>query len=448
MKSEVFRLFVTPFGTYEPHPKQLLIHDGLEAYRTVYALYGRQTGKTVAAAMEAAYALLVPHTDGAPHEVSLVSDRLAFAEKIFEAVEFIYLNTPDLNKRIKSINNSAQKKRIELKNGAVLRAKSSHNPTSLAGDTVSFLITEESGFVSDKAMSLVRPTIAVREGKHLAIGTADVESQWFKNGFLAFKEEGERFQRGEAPQGDAVAFHASSLDNPLFKPEELEAIRKNGQTTEREIKLLYLAQFEDDDKRAISSKVVEQATRLKVPKRNRNGEYNKPDVEGRSYVAGVDIARYVDYTVISVIDVTEYPARLVYIERWNKTTPEMTAKKVASILSYFNALAYIDSTGVGDVYVEMIRRFYNNVRPFTFTATSKNPLIEGLIVKLEQEDLLLFPDEVLMKEIEKFVIKRTPSGHITYAAESGHDDTVISLALAAQGIRTAYDYKRPRIRLL
>lgn len=450
MKQDIFRLFVTPFGVYEPHPKQLLIHDGLESYRNVYALYGRQTGKTLAAAMEAAYALLVPHTDGLPHEVSLVSDKLSFTDKIFEIVEFIYLNTPDLKKRIHKINNSAQKKYIELKSGAILRAKSSHNPTSLAGDTVSFLITEESGFVSDKAMSLVRPTIAIRQGKHLAIGTADVESEWFRKGFKEYREEGSRFEAGENATGDSVAFHAASTDNPYFSKEEFEAIKQT--ETSRNIRLLYLAEFADDDKRAISSAVVEAAMKLPLPKRySKDGLYYKPkveDVRQRSYVAGVDIARYVDFTVVTVLDITEYPARMVYTERWQKTSPEMTAKKVAGILAYFNALAFIDSTGVGDVYVEMIRKLYNNVRPFTFTASSKNPLIEGLIVKLEQEDILLFPDPALVEELEHFAVKKTASGHITYNADKGHDDTVISLALAAKGIRTAFDYKRPSIRLL
>lgn len=450
LKRQLFELMVTPVGGYTPHEKQELFHRAVSDYRNVYWLAGRQVGKSLSAAMEATYALLVPHTDGKPQEISIVSDKLNFAQAIFEKIEFIFNNTPDLRNRIKKINHSNQRMEISLKNGARLRCKSSHNPTALAGDTVSLLITDESGFVTDRALTIARPTVAVRSGRHIAIGTADVESNWFKDSFQAFRKEGKAYEQGAEPTGESVALHASSTDSPFFTQEEFEAIKKR--ETARNIRMLYLAEFIDDEKRVFPQAVVDAVAVLKIPPKIAHGEVPLPkpeSIEGRRFVAGIDIGRSVDYTVITILEVTEFPAKMIDMRRFNGKTPDVTAKRIASVLSAYQATGFLDATGVGDVYFEMTRRLYNNIRPFVFTTTSKVPLIENLMIRLENEDLLLYPDEVLMEELGHFVVKKTSSGHVKYEADGNkHDDTVISLALAAQNIKSMYQFKAPRIRVL
>lgn len=450
LKHQLFELFVTPVGTYKPHKKQELFHRAASTYRNVYWLAGRQVGKSLSAAVEAAYALLVPHSDGDVHEILVVSDKLKYAATIFEKVEAILLKTPDLEKRVEKINHSNSKMEIVMKSGARLRCRSSHNPNTLAGDTASLLITDESGFVSDRALSLVRPTLAVREGRHIAIGTADVRSNWFRDYWKTFKDEGEHYEAGGEPRNTSIGIQAASTDSPYFTAEELEVIKKT--ETQRNVRVLYLAEFVSDEDRLIPESVVQNVSTLPIPELNRGGEVPLPhqsQIDGKRFVAGVDIARYQDYTVVVVLDVSSVPAKLVNIRRWQHKTPEVTAKTVASILSAYQATGYVDSTGVGDVYFDMIRKLYNGVRPFVFTSTSKNPLIESMMVKLEQEDVHIYPDENLLEELAAFTARPTSVGGIRYEAKPpAHDDCVISLALALQGVRNIYEMNSPRIRSL
>lgn len=459
LKEDLFGLMKTPVGLYVPHAKQDTFHRAVSSYRYTYFLAGRQTGKSLAAAMEVVYALLVPHTDGRPHAISIVTDKLSFGEAIFEKVIFILQNTPDLRLRIRKMNHSAARMGVTMRNGASLRVKSSHNPTALAGDTDSLIVFDESGFVTDAAMSIARPTLAVREGGLIAIGTADVagDSSWFLNGWKDFRAEGERFEAGEEPQGHSVGLHAASTDSPYFSAEELAEIEQR--ETRRMFRLLYLAEPEAAaDDLVFDPEMIEEVTVLDTPARNKGGEYRMPspahiagDGYQRRFVAGVDLARARDYTVVVVLDVTDssQPAKLVRIDRFNQRQPGVIAGMVAGILSRYQAQAWVDTTGIGDVYFSMISQRYKNLRPYTFTSSSKAPLIENLVVKLEQGDLLLFPDANLQREFENFKVFQSPAGHIQYrAGGSNHDDIIIALALAAQGIRGGpiYNMAQPRIR--
>lgn len=446
-KLELFAALKTPVGKYTPHPKQVEFHRAVDLYRNVYWLAGRQTGKTLAAAVETVFAILTPHSDGKPQTIGLVSDKLKFAEAIFEKVQDIVHANPSLRKMLTRENRSQYKMLMEFSNGASLHARSSHTPTTLAGDTYSLLITDESGFVTNKAMSILRPTVAVRKGRHIAIGTADVTETWFKDAWLDNEAEYEVFKAGKKPTSRSISLHASSTDNPYFGEEELALIAKS--ETARNLRLLYYAEFSDDDNRVISSEDVENAMVLDPPSINAQGKQSLPKpeaLEGRRYVAGVDIGRHVDFTVVTILDVTEPIAKLVRIDRFQGRQPNTTATQVATILSAYNATAYVDATGAGDVYVNLIQKLWRNTKPYHFNLTTKAPLIENLVLKLEQGELLLFPHREMEDEFDRYKMYKSASGHIQYRAESGHDDIVTSLALACNGIRSVLDARRPRIR--
>ncbi len=71
---------------------------------------------------------------------------------------------------------------------------------------------------------------------------------------------------------------------------------------------------------------------------------------------------------------------------------------------------------------------------YKFTSTSKQQLMEGLSVAIQQ-GTIKFPDGVLVRELESFEYEYTRSG-IRYTAPEGlHDDCVCALALAVSRLR-------------
>ena len=98
---------------------------------------------------------------------------------------------------------------------------------------------------------------------------------------------------------------------------------------------------------------------------------------------------------------------------------------------YNDAKFHVDSTGVGDIALEQIERAGVDVEGFHFTGPSKAQLIERLKAAIEKRHMKFPPIEILLGELESFEGTTGPNGVVRYAAaDSGHDDAVISLALA------------------
>ena len=147
---------------------------------------------------------------------------------------------------------------------------------------------------------------------------------------------------------------------------------------------------------------------------------------------GVDLAKYEDYTVIIVLDVTEEPFKMVYFNRFNKMDWQYVVDKIKQIAkSYGYPRLLVDATGVGDPIVEQLRDI--NAEGFKFTHTSKMDLIrllEGFVVNHK----IKYPAIVteLIKEMKYFSYIKSKTGN-TWKMEGvkgHHDDTIMALGLA------------------
>lgn len=155
-----------------------------------------------------------------------------------------------------------------------------------------------------------------------------------------------------------------------------------------------------------------------------------------NFQIGVDLAKYMDYTVITPFNVNmyvAYPQERFNNVDWNhqKAMIEATARR------YGNAPICIDSTGVGDPIVEdLFARGLTIVDEtgFKFTETSRRQLLDNLAVKLEQNQIKIPADEGLITELEAFRYELTDKGKIKVTVPEGmHDDRVMSLALSVWG---------------
>ena len=74
---------------------------------------------------------------------------------------------------------------------------------------------------------------------------------------------------------------------------------------------------------------------------------------------------------------------------------------------------------------------------FQTTNASKTQAIDALALAFERGDLSIIPDPVMVGELQAYEMERLPSGMGRYSAPAGlHDDTVMALALAWQGVVT------------
>ncbi|MCZ6812414.1 MAG: hypothetical protein O7D97_10485 [Planctomycetota bacterium] len=143
-------------------------------------------------------------------------------------------------------------------------------------------------------------------------------------------------------------------------------------------------------------------------------------------VSGWDLAKSRDWTVGVALDANGRVCRFLRFQRpWPETL-------TAIVQSIGTTPTLIDSTGVGDPIVDQLQRVADTcVQGFHFSASSKQQIMEGLALAIQQQRVQI-PDGPLVLELEAFEYAYMPTGVRYAAAEGMHDDAVCALALAVK----------------
>lgn len=206
-----------------------------------------------------------------------------------------------------------------------------------------------------------------------------------------------------------------------------------------------------DDTHAISKEALEQE-RKEMPQDLFEQEYYCKFLEGagsffrrirenrieetdkvepnHKYQMGIDLAKYQDYTVISILDLNTF--HVLKQERFNQIDWNLQKAKIESLwYRYGKPLIYMDSTGVGDpIYDDLCKRGMN-VFSYKFTEQSRKDLLTNLQLLLEQNKVRIPDNEILINELQSFHYEMSESGRTKIVVPEGlHDDTVFSLSLA------------------
>ena len=235
----------------------------------------------------------------------------------------------------------------------------------------------------------------------------------------------ELWQRALDPnQPEYAGYKFSSFDNPYLP---LDKIREDMKTMQqRAIQQEIYAEFLDDD--GVVFRGVEKVAIL-APEDARFGHL---------YVIGADIAKLVDWTVLTVYDRTTNH-QVAQIRFNGLEYPAMRARIKHLSQKYNSALVYLDSTGVGEPTFDDLTREGVPVEPVRFTETSKKDLINKLAswVELKRVYMLNLPET--LQEFKQFTYDISEqTQRIHYGAPIGfHDDIVISHALAVWGLNVA-----------
>src|SRR5512139_447800 len=301
---------------------------------------------------------------------------------------------------------------VTLPNGGTIQVKSADNPDSLRGEGLDFLVLDECAFIKEDAwVEALRPALSDRKGHAMFISTPKGRN-WFWHAWM-------RGNVGDDSEWRAWQFPTSS--NPYIEAKEIAAART--MLPERIFQQEYLAEFIEDSGMVFRG-VMAAATA---------SAQNKA-VAGHEYVLGVDWAKHSDFTVLAVLDATTN--ELVYLDRFNQIDYITQLGRLEGLYIRFQPSQIIaESNAMGEPLIEQLQRQGYPVQPFVTTNASKQQAIDALALAFEKQELKILPDPALIGELQAYESQRLPSGLLRYSAPEGmHDDTVVALALAWQGV--------------
>ena len=161
----------------------------------------------------------------------------------------------------------------------------------------------------------------------------------------------------------------------------------------------------------------------------------QPPLQNHMYVIGCDLAKVIDYTVLTVYDRTTNAQ--VYQDRFKTLEWPFQKKRIKAISDHYNkALVVLDSTGIGDPIGDDLQRDLVPVLPYKISEPSKKDLIEKLSIWIDQRRFKMLPMQETLLEFENFGYDMSITGKIRYGAPEGfHDDIVIAHALAVWSLQ-------------
>jgi len=394
---------------YEPHEGQRLVHRSKAKRRVLVA--GTRTGKSLCAAMEAIAAAMEPKKRSMGW---CVGPTLELADKVYR--EIVIVAAEHLKHRLVELKQHEKKLVLRNLGGGLseIRAKTADNPVSLLGEGLDWVIIDEAARLKPSIWnSFLSQRLIDKDGWALFISTPKGK------GWLW--ELWKRGQDGKDP--DYESWQMPSWTNPYLKKELIEAERER----------LPAAVFAQE----LAAEFIEGAGAVfRGVREAATGAFEEPAPE-QVYVAGLDLAQIVDFSVLVVMS---RDRRVVHVERFQRLPWDVQIARFKTVLDRYNRCrVLVDASGVGSPIVENLLKAGIRAQPYKFTQTSKTELIQNLSVMLERGKIVLPKVEVypeLVDELEAFQYVLSEAGNISMEAPSGmHDDRVVALGLAAWQLR-------------
>lgn len=309
-------------------------------------------------------------------------------------------------------NTNATELKIELINGSIIQLIGADEfKKSGVGTNPIGVVFSEYSVTNEEAWRFVSPILAVNKG-------------WAIFNFTP-RGKNHAFQLlQQAKTSDKWFWEVLTVDDThVLTPEDLEEERR--------------VNPQDFFEQEYYCKFIEGAgsffKRIEHTKYDNSG-YQKDNLH--RFQMGVDLAKYQDYTVITVFDLHTF--EVVEQDRFNQIDWNLQKAKIeAMYLKYNKPITHIDSTGLGDpIYDDLIHKGLGNIIGYKITEQSRKDLLTNLQLLIEQGKIKI-PEtyKELFDELSSFQYTLTDSGKIRIQVPDGvHDDTVFSLALAVWNI--------------
>ena len=300
---------------------------------------------------------------------------------------------------------------IEFVNGSQIIFKSAEQRDALRGITVkrSILVIDEAAFIPKEIFEIIYPAVDVLRCPVLMISTPQFEDGEFYEKYISGLN-GNVFTKSY----DWAKYDTSAL----LTPEKLEYYRNT--MSPIRFRSEYLAEFITDKSFVFGDFTKNYGYSQKPPKYAAidwaTGKNEKDDF---SCLVLMDEDRVVvDIKFYRVID----PMALV----------DTLAGVINSTATLINVT--VEENSLGEVYRSALKRKMLNkgiLKSFLTTNDSKRRIIEQLIKAFSEGDVTIPEEPRLKEQLQHYEIEQTPTGKVTYNAQSGfNDDAVIALALA------------------
>ncbi len=391
----------------KPFPYQVSLLE--DPSKRIVACMGRQTGKTTTIALKAIYfaqtnkGVTVLITSPSLRQSMIMFDRI---------ITFVYSSAYLRTKIVRSTGTLVQ---LENKSQIIALPCSEH---MLRGYTANMIILDEASWIPEKVITqILFPMLSTTDGYAILLSTP-----WDKNHF---------FYRAFANPAYSV-HRVKSSECPLIPQHVLDENRQNMTREE------YLMECEAEFVEALNSYFPLALIRSCVELAQKHGVELCSSLEASfpsgEYYAGVDFGKLQDYSVLAVLRREGEILKLVYLHQFSLDTPyaQVIGHLVRANQRFQFRGMLVDQTGVGEPVLEEIRsQGLGNVEGVTFTVQSKEDLLTGLKIAMEQNRLAIPYDRLLCQQINEQQYEYSKSGHLQFSHPMHcHDDMLWALALA------------------
>jgi hypothetical protein len=316
--------------------------------------------------------------------------------------------------------------RLELITGGVIECWSTDTGDPARGRKYRRVVVDEAAMVpnlTDIWNLAVRPTLVDLEGDAYFLSTPKGLNDFYQLWLL-----------GQDPLArEWASWQMPTSVNPYIPLAEIEQAKR--ELPERAFAQEFEARFLEIEGAGVF-RGVEAVARLKPAQPER----------GHAYVFGVDWARDLDFTVVSILDAST--RQQVALDRFNQVDWEFQTERLHRwARAYSPRLIVAEANAMGGPIISRLQNGYMTVlgqyraalplQAWTATNATKAAVVQTLSLAIEQGELSLLDDAVQKGELQAFESTVTQTGLVRYAAPEGmHDDTVIALALAWSGAAT------------
>lgn len=302
---------------------------------------------------------------------------------------------------------------IEFCNGSEILFKSAEMDDNLRGFTVSkngLLVIDEGAFIKQSAYEILWPITEACQAPTLVISTPLFRDSEFYR----------LYTQGNSDEFPNVkSFDWQNYDmSELMPPEKVEYFRKTMSPIRFRSEIL--GEFIDDGSFIFGNFQKNYGYSQKPPK-----------------YAAIDWAtgknEKDDYSCLVLMDEDRV---VVDIKFYRVIDPMALVDTLAGVINSTATLinVTVEENSLGEVYRSALKRKMLNkgiLKSFLTTNDSKRRIIEQLIKAFAESDVTIPEDPRLKEQLQHYEIEQTPTGKVTYNAQSGfNDDAVIALALA------------------
>jgi len=424
------------FTKYEPYPYQIELDKAFNKHHITIGVKSRQMGWTTYAASKILHkAILNP-----AYTAIVISQTQNDASLIAHTVRKMLQSIPEY---ARAVNDNLLIQRIE--NGGTLHFRSPGPNATRGIPSVSDIIIDEAAFIDDIELlyGQVKNTQSMvgDNARTLIISTPNTLTDWFYEKLTAntpeIMQEIEKVREGIAPPLQVITDPKSGWAkvichwkaHPIYSqyPDYLERCAERDQIPLNEVYRERDLSFTDNSLNVFGFQLVNET--CCIP------EFTKECIEDTMYYFGIDTAGVGnDYFVCTILErETENSYKLVEMYRSRTDSTNLHIAEVSNLIKKYNPYRVsIEVNAGGQNYYDQLVVVHPsiNFNKVTTTQNSKANMILRLLYMMQQKQLKLVNIKAIREELLSFqkIDKK-------YEAVKGkHDDIVMSLAIACEGI--------------